>query len=103
MKHAIQRALAQQDIGNAFDHYLSVASPAVATDFVFELDACMQHIERFPGAGSLRYAELLDLEGLRCTVVNRFPYFIFYVERDDCLDVVRVLHQHRDIPELLWE
>ena len=51
----------------------------MATDFVFELDACMPHIERFPGAGSLRYAELLDLGGLRCAVVNRFPHLIFYL------------------------
>lgn len=101
MKRAIQRALAQQDITTAFDHYLSVASPAIATGFVGELDAPLQHIERLPSSGSLRYAESLDVEGLRFIVVNRFPYLVFYFERDDHLDVVRVLHQHQDIPEIL--
>lgn len=101
MKRAIQRALAQQDIITAFEHYLTVAGPAIATGFVGELDATLQHIERFPSSGSLRYAELLDVEGLRFVVINRFPYLLFYFERDDHLDVVRVLHQHQDIPEIL--
>ena len=101
MKRAVQRALAQQDIGDAFDHYLSVASAVIATDFVLEFDACMQHIERFPGSGSLRYAELLDVDGLRFVIVNRYPYLVFYFERPDHLDVVRVLHQLQDIPAAL--
>ena len=101
MKRAVQRALAQQDISDAFDHYLSVASAVIATDFVLEFDACMQRIERFPGAGSLRYAELLDVDGLRFVIVNRYPYLVFYFERPDHLDVVRVLHQLQDIPATL--
>ena len=48
MKPAIQRALAQQDIAKAFDHYLRVAGAVIAADFVQEMDACMQRIERFP-------------------------------------------------------
>lgn len=103
MKHALQRALAQQDIAKAFDHYLSVAGHATATDLVREIDACMQRIERFPEAGSPRYAGLLDVEGLRFAVVTRFPYLVFYFERPECLDIVRVLHQHQDIPGTLVE
>jgi hypothetical protein len=30
-----------------------------------------------------------------------FPYTLFYFERDDHLDVVRLLHQRQDIPMLL--
>ena len=30
--------------------------------------------------------------------MTRFPYLIFYFERDDCVDVWRVLHGQRDIP-----
>ena len=101
MKRAVQRALAQQDISDAFDHYLSVASAATATDFVLEFDACMQRIEHFPGAGSLRYAELLDVDGLCFVIVNRYPYLLFYFERPDHLDVVRLLHQLKDIPAIL--
>lgn len=103
MKSAIQRALAQQDIAKAFDHYLSAAGTVIAADFVQEIDACMQRIERFPAAGSLRYADLLDVKGLRFSVIERFPYLVFYFERADGVDIVRVLHQHQDIPGIFEE
>lgn len=103
MKRAIQRALAQQDIVKAFDHYLNVAGAALAVDFVQEIDACLQRIEHFPEAGSPRYAELLDVAGLRFSVLERFPYLVFYFERTDCVDIVRVLHQQQDIPGVLVE
>ena len=45
-----------------------------------------------------RYAHELDLPGLRCCLMKRYPYLLFYVERDDCMDVWRVLHSQRDIP-----
>ena len=101
MKRAIQRARAQQDIVAAFEYYLAEAGGAVAAAFVQALDACMTHIEQFPQAGSPRYAELLDIEGLRFVLIERFPYAVFYFERADNVDVVRVLHQHRDIPAML--
>ncbi len=103
MKRVIQRTLAQQDIVTAFDHYLAEAGVPVAADFVRAIDDCMQCIERFPEAGSPRYAELLDVEGLRFAVVERFPYLMFYLEQADYVDVVRVLHQRQDIPALLVE
>ena len=103
MKRALQRTLAQQDITKAFDYYLSAASPATAIDFVSEMDACMQRIERFLEAGSPRYADLLNIEGLRFAVVTRFPYLVFYFEWPDYLDIVRVLHQHQDIPGIFVE
>jgi toxin ParE1/3/4 len=103
MKRALQRTLAQQDIAKAFDYYLRAAGPAVAIDYVHEMDACMQRIERFPEAGSTRYASLLDIDGLRFAVVTRFPYLVFYLERTDYVDIVRVLHQHRDIPDAFDE
>lgn len=103
MKCAILRERAEADINAAFDHYLSVAPAKIATNFVLEVDACMRRVEQFPAAGSPRYAELLDLDGLRSVVVERFPYIVFYVERDDCVDVIRVLHQHQDLPAVLQE
>ena len=101
MKQAILRECAEADINAAFDHYLTVAIPKIATNFVLEVDACMRRIEQFPGAGSPRYAELLELDGLRSVIIERFPYIVFYVERDDCIDVIRVLHQHQDMPAVL--
>ena len=51
----------------------------------------------------MRYADFLDVEGLRFSIIERFPYLVFYFERPDYLDIVRVLHQHQDIPGIFVE
>ncbi|MFP4148003.1 MAG: hypothetical protein ACLFUG_02215 [Nitriliruptoraceae bacterium] len=35
--------------------------------------------------------------------MRRFTYLIFYLEQADRLDVLRVLHAHRDIPASLQD
>ena len=42
-------------------------------------------------------------EGLRACALQTFPYLVFYVEREDDIDVWRVLHGNRDIPAWLLE
>ena len=54
-----------------------------------------------PAIGSPRYAHELNLPGLRCLTLTRYPHIVFYVERDDYIDVWRVLHGMRDIPSSL--
>jgi toxin ParE1/3/4 len=49
-------------------------------------------------AVSLRYAHELDVPGLRCWPLRRYPHLVFFVERDDHIDVWRILHAERDIP-----
>jgi toxin ParE1/3/4 len=38
------------------------------------------------------------LPGLRFWPLKRYPYFVFYLERETHIDVWRVLHAERDIP-----
>jgi toxin ParE1/3/4 len=101
VKPVVQRALAQDDIVRAFDHYLLEASADVARALLLEIEASMHAIARFPGAGSVRYATPLLIEGLRFVIVERFPYLMFYLDREDRIEVLRVLHQHRDMPAIL--
>lgn len=101
MKKPVLRQIAEQDIENGFNHYLQDASAEVATSFIGAVDTGLQYIEHHPGAGSPRYGELLDTPGLRSWLVSRFPYILFYIERDAHLDVIRLLHQHSDIPAQL--
>jgi toxin ParE1/3/4 len=61
----------------------------------------LRHIGAHPASGSPRYAHLLDLPGLRVWPIRRFPYLVFYVERDDAVAIWRVLHTRRDIPQTL--
>ena len=48
--------------------------------------------------GSPRYADELDIPGLRFRSAGKFPYLVFYVETEAEIDVWRVLHGARDIP-----
>ncbi|MDP2792685.1 MAG: type II toxin-antitoxin system RelE/ParE family toxin [Sulfurisoma sp.] len=98
MKPLAQRERAQRDIEDAFDFHLRDAGAKVASDFVAALDDAFRHLQHHPGTGSMRFAQLLDLPGLRHWRLDRFPYTVFYVERDVRIDVLRVLHQARDIP-----
>lgn len=57
----------------------------------------MTTISESPGIGSLRYAEILDVPGLRYITPRRFPYLIFYLEHPQLIRVERMLHTSSDI------
>ena len=96
------RAFAAADIDSAVIYYRTEAGPAVALDFVEALEAAIGHFSRHPLAGSLRFAYELDIPGLRCWSLRRFPYLVFYLTaHDDRVDIWRVLHARRDIPASL--
>ncbi len=98
VKRVVPRELANKDVEEAIDHYLVEASAKVAQGFVDELEKAYAHIARHPASGSPRYAHQLGLNDLRFWPLGRHPYLVFYVERDDHVDVWRVLHEQRDIP-----
>ena len=97
-KPVVLREIARRDIDGAIDFYLAEAGEAVALRFIDALQAAIFAIGRHPAAGSPRYGQDLDLPGLRSRPLKRFPYVVFYVERDRDVDVWRVLHAKRDIP-----
>jgi len=104
-KPIIRRGQADRDrdVQEAVDYYLSEAGEQIALAFVDALERAYRHIGRHPASGSLRYAHELDLPDLRCWPTKRYPYLVFYAERDDHIDVWRVLHGERDIPTWLRE
>jgi toxin ParE1/3/4 len=97
-KPVIPRELARQDVEAAVDYYLGTAASGIATGFIDALQAVYQAIAARPAAGSPRYAHELSLPGLRGRRLRRYPYLVFYIGRDDYIDVWRVLHAQRDIP-----
>ena len=97
-KPVVLRERARRDIDEAIEHYLSEAGPALALDFIDALDDTRRLIGERPASGSPRHAHELDIPGLRFQSVGRFPYLVFYVEREAEIDVWRVLHGARDIP-----
>nr|GLK21621.1 plasmid stabilization protein [Microbacterium terregens] len=97
-KRVVPREKAHRDVEKAIDHYAREAGQDVALSFVNALEAAYRAIAKQPRVGSPRYAHELGLPGLRHRRLARFPWLIFYIERDEHIDVWRVLHAHRDIP-----
>lgn len=98
-----QTAAFRADAEHAVGHYRDTAGVEVARRLVDELERVVQRVAEFPAAGSPRYAELAEFPGLRSAAVGSFPYVAFYVERSGEVVLVRLLHGHRDLPELLGD
>ena len=101
LKPVVPRDVALRDTDEAIAYYLREADENVALAFIEALERGYKQIATHPGSGSLRYAHELALPGLRCLTLRRFPYLVFYLEHQHHIDVWRVLHGLRDIPEWL--
>ena len=97
-KAVVRRSQAQRDIEQAADYYFAEGGTALELRFIDALHAAVTRIATNPGVGSLRYAPVLAIPGLRFWRLTRFPYLIFYVEREEAIDIWRVLQEQRDIP-----
>ncbi len=102
-KPIIPRKRAVQDVDDIVDHYLAEAGVDVALGFIDQLERAYEHIAYHPASGSPRYAQEVDLPGLRCWRLRRHPHLVFYIERPDHVDVWRILHAKRDIPAWMAE
>lgn len=89
---------AGRDIQQALQHYGHEGGEPIALKWVAAIETALRHVGAHPRAGSVRYATVLMLAGLRFWPVKAFPYLLFYVEREAQVDVWRVLHGQRDMP-----
>ena len=99
MKPIVPRELANHDINEIIGYYLGESAEQAAYGFIDALEEAYAHIGRHPATGSPRYAQELNLPGLRFWPLSRYPHLVFYVERPDHIDVWRVLHGKQDIPQ----
>ena len=102
-KPAIPRELARRDIDAALDYHIREVGPEVALGFIDAIETAYRTIVDYPAAGSPRYAHELAVPGLRSHRLRRYPYLVFYLERDDHIDIWRMLHAGRDIPAWMQE
>ena len=100
-KPVIPRALALQDVDDAVAYLMQQQATKAALNWIDALEAAYTYISKNAATGSTRYAHALDLPGLRTWPLTGHPYLIFYVEQDAHIDVWRVLHMNRDIPQEL--
>ena len=102
-KPVVLRERARLDIGEAVEHYLAEAGPALALAFIDALEGACRSIAEQRAAGSSHYGHELEISGLRFSPAGTFPYPIFYCETGTEIEVWRVLHGARDIPNRLRE
>jgi toxin ParE1/3/4 len=95
----VPREQAVRDIDAAVAFYLEDSGATVALGFIDAVEQAFVHIGSQPASGSPRYAHELNLPGLRSWPLSAFPYLVFYVAQDTYVDVWRVLHGRRDIPQ----
>ena len=100
-KPVIPRALALQDVDDAVAYLVQQQAADAAHKLIDTLESAFAYISKNAATGSTRYAQALDLPGLRTWPLTGHPYLIFYVEQDAHIDEWRVLHMSRDIPQEL--
>ncbi len=96
-KPILPTVVAERDIEDAIVYY-ERESQALALSFIEDLEKGIIYISEHPASGSTRYAYELEIPHLRSWWLIRFPYLVFYTEREDHISIWRVLHAHSDVP-----
>lgn len=103
MKPVRVRPLADTEI-DAITDYIACDNPKAALRFLDALQKTFDELSAHPGIGSRRYAHLPMLVGLRMWPISTFEkYLIFYIERPHYIDVLRILHSSRGLPNILLQ
>jgi toxin ParE1/3/4 len=94
MARIVHTPQAREDLHAAWA-YIAEGNPSAADELIRRIYEALRTLAATPAIGQRqdRYRP-----GLRCFPVG--VYLIFYLTRDDGIDVIRVLHGARDIPAL---
>jgi toxin ParE1/3/4 len=91
--------LADQDIIEAIDFYNDALAYQASTRFLNAIEKALQFILVFPDAGSSRLCEILGLKQFKTWPLTKFPFLVIYIVEDESIDIVRLIHQKRDLSE----
>ena len=101
MKRAVLRPAAERDLIDATRWYIEQGGLALGAKAFDAARGALEPIKRMPGLGSPALGRACGLPGLRQWGVGGFPMSWYYFERDDRLDVVRLLGDRQDIATML--
>ena len=76
IKPIIPREEAERDVDDVLSYYLHENAPEAAHGFIDALESAYHHISQFPGTGSPRYANKLNLPEIRHWSLGNYPYLI---------------------------
>jgi toxin ParE1/3/4 len=100
-KRIFIRPQASQDLEDHFA-YITQNNREAALKFFDAVRLTIAQIARTSGIGSLYTTRNPRLQGLRKWAVKDFrKYLIFYFDREDSIEVVRILYAARDIAKIL--
>ena len=102
-KTVILREKASQDVDQIIEYYLNEVSADVAEGFINDLERGARYIGRNPKTGSSRYSVELSWPDLLSWPLKKYPYMLFYLDKESQIEVIRVLHAERDLPYWLRE
>jgi toxin ParE1/3/4 len=87
---------AKHDLRDVWRYYARVATPDIADKLLREID---QAGERLAEQALVWRARDEIMQGLRSVRVS--PYTVFYRVQNGVVEIVRVLHERRNFPDLL--
>lgn len=96
MKPVRSRAAAKADMRRAVAYYRREAGGDTASKLAKRLRQAEKQISLEPGLGSPRIGLVLGVEGLRAWPLDGFPMSLWYFERADHVDVVRLVAHRQD-------
>lgn len=89
-----QTPSAEEDLINLWV-YIARDNPAAADQVYQAAEKTFKIIADMPGIGTAYQSKRAKLRGLRFFPITQYPnYVIYYRERDDGIEIVRVLHAH---------
>ena len=101
MKRAVLRPAAERDLIDATRWYAGQGGLALGAKAFDAARAALEPIQSMLGLGSPWLGNEYGLPGLRQWGVDGFHMSWYYLERDDHLDVVRLLGNRQDIATML--
>jgi toxin ParE1/3/4 len=101
VKPAALRPLAGEDLVERARYYEGSGGRELARRFFAASTDALRSVESTPGIGSPVIGELIEVPGLRRVGIAGSRCGWFYLEREDHLDVVRLLADRQDLETLL--
>lgn len=93
----IRRPRAAEDVEH-HAMYIADGSIDAALRFLERAEQTIKGLALFPASGALFPVRIAELLGRRTKLVKDFPnHVVFYIEREDAIEVVRVLRGGQDM------
>jgi toxin ParE1/3/4 len=100
-RNLVRRPAAQRDLAEAAAYLVTEGGSALSHRFLDELEAAFRRLCSFPHLGKRWPTTNRELTGIRRWPLAHFPYSVFYLPTETTIEIVRVLHNSRDLPPLL--